>query len=84
MQENIKIILVALAVAVVGLAGGYYYGNSQGLTKGVEQGRQELLAEQKKEQEAALEEVREAANPFSQTEESANPFKDAYKNPFAQ
>lgn len=77
-MNNSKIIIVALTALIIGLAGGYYYGNFQG----IEKGRADLLAEQKAEQEEALKRVQDAANPFSET--GVNPFKDVYKNPFAE
>ena len=84
MNNNIKIIICVVAALIVGLAGGYYYGNSVAYEKGVAAGRQALLGEQKDEEETALKEIQEAANPFAKIEEKANPFKDAYTNPFSQ
>lgn len=84
MNNNIKIIIGVVIALIIGLVGGYYYGNSTAYEKGVATGRQALLDEQKAEEEAALKEIQEAANPFSEIEEKVNPFKDAYTNPFSQ
>lgn len=89
MNNNInKLILIGAVALVLGLIGGYYYGNSAGKTsgtaEGITAGRQQILDEQKKAQEEELAKVAREANPFADIEEKANPFKDVYKNPFAQ
>jgi uncharacterized protein HemX len=87
MRKNIKLILTAVIALAIGLGAGYYYGNLRGLTKGktagIEQGKQELLAKQKKAEEEMLKKIREAANPFNK-EVKVNPFSKTYKNPFAK
>lgn len=77
-MNNNNVILWVIVSLVVGIVGGYYYGNSVG----VEIGKQQVLDQQKLEEEAKIKEVQDAANPFSEIEETANPFKDTYQNPF--
>jgi len=92
MMDNTKIVLVAVVTLIIGLAGGYYYGNmvgiksgsATGLEQGIVKGRADLLEEQKKDSEEDLKKAQEAANPFSDFSDDANPFKDIYVNPFAQ
>ncbi len=81
---NTKLIIIAILALVIGAVAGYYYGNSVAYEKGVIDGRQTLLDEQKAAEETALKKIQEAANPFSDIENKANPFKDVYTNPFAQ
>ena len=62
-------VLVAL---LVGLGGGYYYGNVQGVAK-------EKAAEESRKKDAEKEAAK-AVNPFEQT--TANPFEKSPTNPF--
>lgn len=66
-------VLVAL---VIGIGGGYWYGNQAGILKGAaqEKARAEAL---KKEAEK---EAAKAVNPFEQT--TVNPFEKSPTNPF--
>lgn len=66
-------VVVAL---IVGLGGGYYYGNMQGVTKGVAQ--EKATAEARK--SVAEAEAAKAVNPFEQT--TINPFEKSPTNPF--
>ena len=69
--KYIQWVLVAVAL-VVGLVGGYFYGNSKGVAK--EKSTQEAAAKKGAEDAAA------AVNPFSQT--TANPFEKSPVNPY--
>jgi len=85
MEEGLnKWIIIAVIALVVGAGGGYYYGQAQGHTAGVEKGRADLLAEQEKAVEdakiAAQEQIAESANPFEAAQ--TNPFEGGYENPF--
>lgn len=76
MEDQSKVAYgLAVVALIIGLAGGYYYGNSKGRT--------DLLAEQKaaeeKAQVEAQEELAEAANPFGGAQ--VNPFEGSYTNP---
>ncbi len=80
LQHNLVWVFVLVAL-IVGLGGGYYYGNSSGKLEG----REVLLAEQEAqkgaEKKAAQERVTQIANPFADAEE-VNPLEGVYKNPF--
>jgi hypothetical protein len=84
-QGNNKIWVFVIVALLAGGGGGYYFGLNTGVAQGNDQGRTELLAEQKaakdKEKEDAKTQITEKANPFSQSEE-ANPLEGAYENPF--
>ena len=86
MKEKIKLILAIFGGLVIGFGMGYYWGDLQGIEKGkaigIEQGRQQVLAEQEEEKQELLNKIREAANPFSKVQ--INPFKKVYKNPFEE
>lgn len=88
MNSNTKLIIGAILALIIGVGGGYYYGNSQGkqagLDDGIVQGRQQILDEQEKKRQEELAKVADEANIFNDIEDIANPFKDTYKNPFAQ
>lgn len=79
-----NIILIGLVALAIGLGAGYYYGNTVGVKSGVEVGRADLLAEQKKADEevakAAQDKILEQVNPFSDSK--VNPFEGGYTNPF--
>ncbi|PIR57815.1 MAG: hypothetical protein COU71_01965 [Parcubacteria group bacterium CG10_big_fil_rev_8_21_14_0_10_38_31] len=81
MKNTFLIGLIALAI---GLGAGYYYGNTTGVKSGVEVGKADLLAEQKKvaedEAKATQDKILEQVNPFSDT--NVNPFESEYVNPF--
>ncbi len=78
----VKYIVVAVAALGIGLAGGYMYGNSKGVEKGI---AQEKKAQEEARQKA-LEDAAKALNPFSQTESNplspVNPFENINVNPF--
>lgn len=88
MDNNKKLVISAILALIVGVAAGYYYGNSQGrqagIDDGITQGRQQILDEQEKKRQEELAKVADEANIFNDIEDVANPFKDTYKNPFAQ
>jgi membrane protein YqaA with SNARE-associated domain len=84
MKNIVKLILIALLGMAVGAASGYWFGNRLGIKQGKALGRDELLAEQKKQQEDELAKIQDQANPFNDIEEAANPFKNVYQNPFGQ
>lgn len=73
-------VLYVVIALLIGAGVGFWYGSSTGK----QQGRADLLAEQKvAEEEAkkkAQEEIVEAANPF----EEKNPLEGSYQNPFKQ
>lgn len=88
MDNNKKLVIVAILALIIGVAVGYYYGNSQGeqagIDEGIAQGRQQILDEQEKKRQEELAKVADEANIFNDIEDVANPFKGTYKNPFAQ
>jgi len=86
MIDKVKFVLFMVGILTIGSVAGYYYGNAIGFEAGIEQGREDILAEQSAEKEAALAEIQKASNPFAddETDSVANPFKDVYVNPFAQ
>lgn len=91
-------IIIPIFVAIAALAAGAYSGYVYGVSKGQEQGRAALLAEQAvaKQAEAAQAQEQitqeanpfkaeeEAVNPFAEQQETVNPFGDGYVNPFSQ
>lgn len=80
--------IVAVAL-IIGVAGGYLYGQSVGVKKGLAQA--EVVAKQKAEDavKAAEKLAAQAANPFAGTSNplesvTTNPFAKVKTNPFAQ
>ncbi len=65
---------------VIGLGGGYYYGNIAGVKDGIEQGilREKATVEARKKE--AGKEAAKAVNPFGQA--TVNPFDKTPTNPF--
>ena len=76
MNQNAAKWIFVLVALLVGLVGGYWYGNM----KGVEQGVAKEQAAKAQTQKAAEEEAAKAANPFEQT--TTNPFEKSPANPF--
>jgi hypothetical protein len=87
-NKNLLTVIFAVVGVIVGLAGGYFIGNSVGFQKGVAEGKNQAVSEQALNATVAeierLSEIQKAANPFSETKDAANPFKNSYTNPFAQ
>jgi len=75
---NIKIIIIALAVAAVAGVGAYYFGYQRGYGAGKEVGRAAAQTGAGAAVTSPLEKLPET-NPF---EKAVNPFKDLYQNPF--
>lgn len=69
---------------VVGLGGGYYYGNTVGVKDGTRRGIEQGILQEKAMVEArrkdAEKETAKAVNPFQQA--TANPFEKTPTNPF--
>lgn len=90
MEQNYsKIVMIGVAALVVGLLGGYVWGNTVGITKG--RSLAQLEAKKAAEDAAAASEklAAQAANPFGGGTNplgsvSANPFEKVNTNPFAQ
>lgn len=87
-SSGMMVAVVAVAL-IIGTAGGYIYGRSVGIKKGVAQ--VEAAAKQKADDAAKAAEnlAAQAANPFSGTENplenvTTNPFAKVKINPFAQ
>lgn len=72
--------VIGVLALVVGMGGGYYYGNMMGHNRGVEAGIAQEKAAEIARREAAEREAASAINPFNQG--SANPFEKASANPF--
>lgn len=85
-KPSFLLLIVAALCLTAGVYAGYIYGKSKGSAAGYvigyENGKTDLIDEQKKVEEEALKKVQNSANPFSGVEEKVNPFKDVYKNPF--
>ena len=95
---NNKIYIVAVAVLILGLAGGYIYGKEVGYntgykkgdTAGYQKGQDDAQKLQEELARKAAEEAAKSANPFQIVNPlqdiTANPFDDAKKalNPFAE
>ena len=97
-NKNYLFFLV-VAMIVLGLAAGWYFGKTsgynlgyeagynqgteEGIEEGKKQGRDELLAEQEQTVQEVINELRAAANPYEETEE-INPFSEGYENPFSE
>lgn len=84
-ETSSKVLGVALVCLIIGVLGGYFYGDSQGVKKGVAQEKAAIAAEQKKAADAAA----QAASPFGGTSVNpfsapapVNPYKDVKVNPF--
>ena len=91
-------IIIPIFVAIAALAAGAYSGYVYGVSKGQEQGRAALLAEQSAAEQVEAAQVQEqivqeanpfkaeeaVVNPFAEQQETVNPFGDGYTNPFAQ
>lgn len=82
-QSSTSWVLFIIVALVIGVGGGYWYGNTKGMDEGLAKGRADLLTEQNAEAEKAKKEAQqkltEAANPF---EAQTNPFEGSYQNPF--
>ncbi len=94
-MENLKIIIIAMTVALVTGAGAYYFGQTEGYktghnsgyTKGYDDGKKAVEAEQQEmiSKTTAGAEVNPvenlpSANPLEGVK--TNPFEGGYKNPF--
>lgn len=66
-------IFVIIVALILGIGGGWWYGNKVGYTKGKADGKAEAQAQ-------ALKAATEAANPFKQA--PANPLESLKLNPF--
>lgn len=69
-----NVVIIAIAVLIVGLAAGYYYGQQKGYQKAESDIKKLDEAAAKK----ATEEAAKAANPF----QSVNPLQGVEANPF--
>ncbi len=97
-SSNSNIIVPIIAILMISLAGGWYYGRLQydkafsvgkeeGKAEGIEEGKQigrdELLEEQEQTVEEVINEIQEAANPYDDVT-GTNPFSEGYENPFSE
>ena len=74
---------VAVFLLIVGLAGGYYYGNAKGLKEGASQEKDAQEARRRDAEKQAA----QALNPFDKVstnpfENATNPFENVKFNPF--
>lgn len=89
-MNNKKFVIVAAIAVIIGLAGGSFFGYTQGQKAGYEKAVADTKAVQEEVAKKAGEEAVKAANPFQATNPlegiTANPFQDAAKklNPFAE
>ena len=82
-----RVAIIAVLCLIIGVVGGYFYGNSQGVQKGIASEKARVVAEQKK----VADQAAKTANPFGTTSvnpfstggsSTVNPYKDVKVNPF--